>query len=82
MKILVASTALLMIVASPAFGQSFYPGHWAADGYGAPNYGAAHMNWRPGERAYAMRSTGRVNPNSPALTGGGSVGYNEAPLNS
>ncbi len=31
---------------------------------------------RPGERAYAMVPASRISRDNPALTGGGSLGYN------
>lgn len=78
MKTLVAIAAISMGLASPAFAQSYNAAYVPQSQW---HHGMRALQ-RPGQHAYAMVPASRINPNSPALTGGGSVGYNEAPLNS
>jgi hypothetical protein len=88
-KIAVIAAVLGLLSASPAFAQSFN----RSDGTGneLPSYydsqGGLHAGIvspqnqivarRNGLSAFASVSRGIANPNSPANTGGGSVGYNE-----
>jgi hypothetical protein len=76
MKMLVAVTAVLVCVASPAFAQPYRAGYVPHYGYRSEGHYGVRTVRRPGERAYAMVRARRINPNSPALTGGGSLGYN------
>lgn len=76
MKTLVAIAAVLMAVATPAFAQSYHASWGHRYGNGWESHFRARAMQRPGERAYAMAPASRMNPDSPALTGGGSLGYN------
>ena len=78
MKMMLMTAALLVGMASPVFAQTSqadwapqYTNAWQA------RHGSRAMS-RSGESAYAMVPSHSINPNSPALTGGGSLGYNEA----
>ena len=84
MKKFLTTLAVLTVVATPAFAQSFDPdngtGNVLSFSY-APT--APHNNKivvrRSGLNAFGMvpRTPLVSNPNSPALVGGGSFGYNE-----
>ncbi len=82
MKTLLATMTALAIFASPSFAQSFDPdngtGNVLAFSY-KPNTQrkAVRPTAQPGVDSFASVSRFQTNPNEPALTGGGSVGYNE-----
>jgi hypothetical protein len=67
MKMLVVTAAVLVGLASTAFAQPYH----GSEGH----YGVRTMQ-RPAERAYAMVPASGINGDNPALTGGGSLGYN------
>lgn len=88
-KIAVIAAILGLLSASPAFAQSFnrsdgtgneLPSYYDSQGglhagiASRPNQIVAH---RSGLSAFASVSHGISNSNSPANTGGGSIGYNE-----
>jgi hypothetical protein len=82
MKTLIVTTAVLVGIASPAFARSFNSdyGNISPLTYESGSHHTMRAIRRNRENVYAMaRGAGaQVNPNSPALTGGGSVGYNSA----
>ena len=77
MKKLVVIAAVLVGLASPAFAQPYHAGFVPRYGYGSEGHYGVRAMQRSGERAYAMLPASRINRDSPALTGGGSLGYNE-----
>jgi hypothetical protein len=82
---IIAALALTRLAATPAFGQSF------SAGYGTGNVGtvaapavashhaSAHAARQNGLNSFAMepRQQLQLGADSPAATGGGSIGYNE-----
>jgi hypothetical protein len=69
LEVSVVTAAIAM--ASPACAQSFNPAGWMPYGY-APGHAVHHG----GLQAYGMVPQVPFNANNPALTGGGSSGYN------
>jgi hypothetical protein len=89
-KVMIATTAVMLGLASPAFAQSFSSSFGtgnetpsAYDNSGVLHSGTAQtlpqtqIARRTGESAFAMVPNAASGINSPSLTGGGSVGYNE-----
>ena len=76
MKMLVVIAGVLVGLASPAFAQPYHAGFVPRYGYGSEGHYGARAMQRPGERAYAMVPASRINGDNPAVTGGGSLGYN------
>ena len=90
LKKLAMGAALATLLAAPALAQSINPGwgtgntlptYYDGQGHLHAGYPAARNPMRARERAsqaYAyVPARAAVNADSPALTGGGSVGYNE-----
>ena len=80
MKKLLTLFALLSVIATPAFAQSFC----TCDGTGnvlpfshSPGGRGATLNRSAVSAFAAAPGAALVNPNSPEATGGGSLGYNE-----
>jgi hypothetical protein len=69
--------AVAALIASPALAQSF--GHQSIGREMGARHAGAHDIHRNGLNGYAMESGPQsdVDSNSPAATGGGSIGYNE-----
>jgi hypothetical protein len=86
---LIAVLALTRLVATPAFGQSFSTGYgtgnvlpYNSTGVApaiASHHADAHAARRNGLSSFAMepRQQWQLGVDSPAATGGGSIGYNE-----
>jgi hypothetical protein len=70
--------ALAALFASPALGQSFF-GHQSIGRQMGARHAGAHHAHPDGLNAYASepRPQSDVDSNSPASTGGGSLGYNQ-----
>ena len=82
LKATLVATLTAIAIASPASAQSSYPegGYRNVSPLGYKplvTYGRKAVARREGLRAYAMESSSRA-IDSPALTGGGSLGYNES----
>jgi hypothetical protein len=89
-KVMIATTAVMLGLASPAFAQSFSSSFGTGnetpstyDNSGVLHSGTAQtlpqtqIARRTGESAFAMVPNAASGINFPSLTGGGSVGYNE-----
>ena len=84
MKKFLITLAALSVIATPAFAQSFDPDNGTGNvlpfssGPTAPQHSKIAVR-RSGLNAFAMvpRTPSVSNPNDPAATGGGSLGYNE-----
>lgn len=76
MKMLVVTAAVLTGLASPAFARPYHAGFVSPYGYGSEGHYGVRATQRPGERAYAMVPVSGISEDNPALTGGGSLGYN------
>jgi hypothetical protein len=86
---LIAVLALTRLAATPAFGQSLSAGYGtgnvlpfnstAAAPAVASHHASAHAAARNGLNSFAMepRQQSQLGADSPAATGGGSIGYNE-----
>jgi hypothetical protein len=86
---IVAALALTRLAATPAFGQSFSTGYGTGNvlpfnsTVAAPavasHHASAHAARRNGLNSFAMepRQQLQLGADSPAATGGGSIGYNE-----
>ncbi|MGB8432573.1 MAG: hypothetical protein WCE72_22370 [Pseudolabrys sp.] len=86
---IIAALALTRLAATPAFGQSFSAGYGTGNvlpfnsTVAAPavasHHASAHAAWRNGLNSFAMepRQQLQFSAESPAATGGGSIGYNE-----
>ncbi|HET7165770.1 MAG TPA: hypothetical protein VFI94_11565 [Pseudolabrys sp.] len=86
---IIAALALTRLAATPAFGQSFSAGYGTGNvlpfnsTVAAPavasHHASAHAARRNGVNSFAMepRQQLQLNADSPAATGGGSIGYNE-----
>ena len=86
---IVAALALTRLAATPAFGQSFSTGYGTGNvlpfnsTVAAPavasHHASAHAAQRNGVNSFAMepRQQLQLGAESPAATGGGSIGYNE-----
>jgi hypothetical protein len=86
---IVAALALTRLAATPAFGQSFSVGYGTGNvlpfnsTVAAPavasHHASAHAAQRNGVNSFAMepRQQLQLGAESPAATGGGSIGYNE-----
>jgi hypothetical protein len=84
MKTFLTTLAVLTVIAAPAFAQSFDPEVGSGNVLSFRSGPTATQNHRFAVRrngldAQAMvpRARSAPNPNSPASTGGGSLGYNE-----
>jgi hypothetical protein len=84
MKKFLITFAVLTVIATPAFAQSFDPDNGTGNVLPLKYEPTASQNGRiavrqSGLNAYAMvpRAHSALNPNDPAATGGGSLGYNE-----
>jgi hypothetical protein len=90
-KVIIATTAMMLGLASPAFAQSFSSSFGTGnempstyDNSGVLHSGTAQtpsrtqIARRTGESAFAMVPNAASGIDSPSLTGGGSVGYNES----
>ena len=88
--VLIALLALTRLAATPAFGQSFSAGYgtgnvlpFSSPGVTAPanasHHADVHAARRNGLNSFAMepRQQSQLSADSPAETGGGSIGYNE-----
>jgi hypothetical protein len=66
-------------IVSPAFAQSSYHRDVAGADRQIVRKNVAHVSGRSGRDAFGMASgpSSQLDPNSPAATGGGSLGYNE-----
>lgn len=86
---IIAALAVTRLAATPAFGQSFSAGYgtgnvlpfnstFAASAV-ASHHASAHAARRNGQNSFAMEPRQQLpfNAESPAATGGGSIGYNE-----
>lgn len=86
---IIAALALTRLAATPAFGQSFSTGYGTGNvlpfnsAVAAPavasHHASAHAARRNGLNSFAMepRQQLQLGAESPAATGGGSIGYNE-----
>ena len=86
---IIAALALTRLAATPAFGQSFSAGYGTGNvlrfnsTVAAPavasHHASAHAARRNGLNSFAMepRQQLQLGAESPAATGGGSIGYNE-----
>jgi hypothetical protein len=86
---IIAALALTRLAATPAFGQSFSSGYGTGNvvpfnsTVAAPavasHHASAHAAQRNGLNSFAMepRQQLQLGAESPAATGGGSIGYNE-----
>jgi hypothetical protein len=86
---IIAALALTRLAATPAFGQSFSAGYGTGNvlpfnsNVAAPavasHHASAHAARRNGLNSFAMEPRQQLpfNAESPAATGGGSIGYNE-----
>jgi hypothetical protein len=86
---IIAALALTRLAATPAFGQSFSAGYGSGNvlpfnsTVAAPavasHHASAHAVQRNGVNSFAMepRQQLQLGAESPAATGGGSIGYNE-----
>ena len=86
---IIAALALTRLAATPAFGQSFSSGYGTGNvvpfnsTVAAPavasHHASAHAVQRNGVNSFAMepRQQLQLGAESPAATGGGSIGYNE-----
>jgi hypothetical protein len=86
---IIAALALTRLAATPAFGQSFSTGYGTGNvlpfnsTVAAPavasHHASAHAARRNGLNSFAMepRQQLQLGAESPAATGGGSIGYNE-----
>ena len=86
---IIAALALTRLAATPAFGQSFSAGYGTGNvlpfnsTVAAPavasHHASAHAARRNGLNSFAMepREQLQLGAESPAATGGGSIGYNE-----
>jgi hypothetical protein len=86
---LIAVLAVARFAATPAFGQSFSAGYGtgnvlpfnstAAGPVTASHHASVHAARRNGVDSFAMepRQQSQLGADSPAATGGGSIGYNE-----
>ncbi|MGA8959346.1 MAG: hypothetical protein WB475_03965, partial [Pseudolabrys sp.] len=86
---IIAALALTRLAATPAFGQSFSAGYGTGNvlpfnsTVAAPavasHHASAHAARRNGQNSFAMEPRQQLpfNAESPAATGGGSIGYNE-----
>ena len=86
---IIAALALTRLAATPAFGQSFSAGYGTGNvlpfnsTVAAPavasHHASAHAARRNGLNSFAMepRQQLQLGADSPAATGGGSIGYNE-----
>jgi hypothetical protein len=86
---IIAALALTRLAATPAFGQSFSTGYGTGNvlpfnsTVAAPavasHHASAHAARRDGLNSFAMepRQQLQLGADSPAATGGGSIGYNE-----
>jgi hypothetical protein len=86
---LIAVLALTRLAATPAFGQSFSSGYGTGNVLSFNSTGVApaiashqanvHAARRNGVNSFAMepRQQSQLSADSPAATGGGSIGYNE-----
>jgi hypothetical protein len=86
---IIAALALTRLAATPAFGQSFSTGYGpgnvlpfnstVAAPAVASHHASAHAARRNGLNSFAMepRQQLQLGAESPAATGGGSIGYNE-----
>jgi hypothetical protein len=88
MKTILAALAVVTVMATPSFAQSFDPEVGTGNVMSFRSEPAASQNDRfalrhNGRKAFAAAPRARAalrpisNPNSPANTGGGSLGYNE-----
>ena len=87
--VIIAALALTRLAATPAFGQSFSSGYGTGNvvpfnsTVAAPavasHHASAHAAQRNGLNSFAMepRQQLQLGAESPAATGGGSIGYNE-----
>jgi len=89
MKKFITALAVLTVVATPAFAQSFCTCDGTGNVLKFTNNPITYQNHAPaiaaidpsGLHAFAMappRSNAHLNANDPAAAGGGSLGYNEA----
>jgi hypothetical protein len=84
---IIAALALTRLAATPAFGQSFSAGYGTGNVFNstvaapavASHHASAHAARRNGLNSFAMepRQQLQFSAESPAATGGGSIGYNE-----
>ncbi|MGC2714495.1 MAG: hypothetical protein WA366_14045 [Pseudolabrys sp.] len=86
---IIAALAVTRLAATPAFGQSFSAGYGTgnvlpfnstvAASAVASHHASAHAARRNGQNSFAMEPRQQLpfNAESPAATGGGSIGYNE-----
>ncbi len=86
---IIAALAVTRLAATPAFGQSFSSGYGTGNvvpfnsTVAAPavasHHASAHAARRNGQNSFAMEPRQQLpfNAESPAATGGGSIGYNE-----
>lgn len=86
---IIAALALTRLAATPAFGQSFSGGYGTGNVLAfnstvtapavASHHASAHAARRNGLNSFAMepRQQLQLGADSPAATGGGSIGYNE-----
>jgi hypothetical protein len=86
---IIAALAVTRLAATPAFGQSFSAGYGTGNvlpfnsTVAAPavasHHASAHAARRNGQNSFAMEPRQQLpfNAESPAATGGGSIGYNE-----
>jgi len=86
---IIAALALTRLAATPAFGQSFSAGYGSGNVllFNSPgaapavasHHASAHAVQRNGVNSFAMepRQQLQLGAESPAATGGGSIGYNE-----
>ena len=86
---IIAALALTRVAATPAFGQSFSAGYGTGNVLPfnstvaahavASHHASAHAARRNGVNSFAMepRQQLQLGADSPAATGGGSIGYNE-----
>jgi hypothetical protein len=88
MKKLLTTLAVLTVIATPAFAQSFDPAAGTGNVLSFSSVPTAPQQDKiaarqSGLQAYAMipGSQSDANQSTPALTGGGSTGYNEMLLN-
>ncbi len=82
MKTLLTALAALAIFASPSSAQSIDPDNGTGNVLAFSHKPISQRHsiqpmLQPGADSFASVSRFQTNPNEPALTGGGSVGYNE-----
>jgi len=82
MKKYLTIVALLTVIATPAFAQSFIPSYGTGNAlpfaYGSTAQAAQSVARENGNDAFAMApgGNGTLDPYSPTVNGGGSEGYN------